>query len=196
MNCEVVILCDVETVLLGKEGAAAVFGPQKGASPEEVKILDARLSKLKDVIFSQTGNDVSLIKHGGAAGGVAATLSALLNAKLVNGIDHFLSRAGFEKELSKADLVITGEGRIDSQTLHGKGPFGVARAAKERGIPVIGLAGSIPAAIPSELSAYFDVLLSINNEVIDVAEAMKHTRVNLVRTATTIGKLLAMELRG
>ncbi|MFI5131306.1 MAG: glycerate kinase, partial [Chitinophagales bacterium] len=137
-NCKLIILCDVENKLLGKEGAAAIFGPQKGASPADVEKLEASLSNLKEVILKLTGKDISTIKHGGAAGGVAAALSALLNAQLVNGIDYFLSLTGFETVLENTDLVITGEGSIDEQTLQGKGPFGVAKKAKDKKLPVIG----------------------------------------------------------
>ncbi len=191
-DCELIILCDVENVLLGKEGAANVFGPQKGASPDDVKKLEASLTKLNDVVFKQTGADMSVIKHGGAAGGIAAGLSALLHAKLVNGIDHFLSLTGFEKALEKADLVITGEGSIDIQTLQGKGPFGVAQRAKKNGIPVIGVAGKVPLESSAELQKYFDVLLSINHQAMDLSEAMSLTRENLVRTSISIGDMLAL----
>ena len=135
-NTEIVILCDVENPLLGSNGAAAVFGPQKGASGEGVELLEKGLTKLRDVVLNKTGKDMAVIKHGGAAGGVAATLHALINARLVNGIDHFLEFTGFVKELRKADMVITGEGSIDEQTLQGKGPFGVAKRAKEFSLPL------------------------------------------------------------
>ena len=192
MNCKLIILCDVENKLLGKEGAAAVFGPQKGALPDDIKKLEASLSNLKEVILQQTGKDISLIKHGGAAGGVAAGLSALLDAQLVNGIDYFLSLTGFDGELEKADLVITGEGSIDIQTLQGKGPFGVAKKAKDRGLRVIGLAGKIPLETPADLQKYFDVLLSVNHQAMELSEALPLTRINLIRTAKTIGDLLAL----
>lgn len=191
-SCELVILCDVENPLLGEEGAAAVFGPQKGASPGDVKQLEASLSKFKDVVLKQTGRDIATLRHGGAAGGTAAGLHALLNASLVNGIDYFLSLTGFDKALEKADLVITGEGSIDMQTLQGKGPFGVAKRAKQKEIPVIGLAGKLPLTISNELKEYFNVLFPINHELSDLSLAMKNTRANLTRTAQAIGDMLAL----
>ena len=191
MQCKIIVLCDVENVLLGKEGAAAVFGPQKGASPDDVKKLDSSLAKLGNVILKQTGKDVSTIKSGGAAGGMAAGLAALLNADLVNGIDYFLSLTNFDQALENVDLVITGEGSIDEQTLHGKGPYGVARRAKQKGIPVIGLAGKIPFERIGPLETYFDVLLSINNEETELSQALSQTRQNLKRTSKNIGDLLA-----
>jgi len=191
MQCKIIVLCDVENVLLGKEGAAAVFGPQKGASPDDVKKLDSSLAKLGNVILKQTGKDVSTIKSGGAAGGMAAGLAALLNADLVNGIDYFLSLTKFDQALENVDLVITGEGSIDEQTLQGKGPYGVARRAKQKGIPVIGLAGKIPFERIGPLEKYFDVLLSINNEETELSKALSQTRQNLKRTSKNIGDLLA-----
>jgi glycerate kinase len=190
-QCKVVVLCDVENVLLGKEGAAAVFGPQKGADPDDVKKLEASLTKLGNIIFKQTGQNIATIKSGGAAGGMAASLAALLNADLVNGIDYFLSLTKFDEALEGKDLVITGEGSIDMQTLHGKGPFGVARRAKQKGLPVIGLAGKIPVERVVALEQYFDVLLSINIEEIELSNALLETKQNLKRASKKIGDLLA-----
>ena len=190
-QCKVVVLCDVENVLLGKEGAAAVFGPQKGAGPDDVEKLEASLTKLGNIIFKQTGKNITTIKSGGAAGGMAAGLAAFLNADLVNGIDYFLSLTKFDEALESKDLVITGEGSIDMQTLHGKGPFGVARRAKQKGLPVIGLAGKIPVERVVALEQYFDVLLSINIEETELSYALLQTKQNLKRTSKNIGDLLA-----
>src|SRR5688572_32562476 len=107
-NTEIIILCDVENSLLGPNGAAAVFGPQKGASGKDVEFLETGLTKFRDVVLNKTGKDMAIIKHGGAAGGVAASLHTFFNARLVNGIDFFLEATAFEKELKKADLVLTG----------------------------------------------------------------------------------------
>ena len=188
LNCRLVILCDVENPLLGEQGAAAVFGPQKGAKPGDIRKLESGLAKLSDVILQQTGKDISSTKHGGAAGGVAAVLFALLNAELVNGIEHFLLLTHFEDALDKADIVITGEGAIDLQTLHGKGPYGVAKLAKQKNKLVIGLAGQIPKEIPAELKKYLDWLLSINEEPFDIASALKDTAINLEKTAEMLGQ--------
>src|SRR5450432_1088868 len=119
LNCELIILCDVENKLLGETGSAKIFGPQKGASEKDVQKLEAALSKLRDIALRETSKDMAAIKHGGAAGGVAAALSVFCNAQLVNGIDYFLTATAFDKALQKADLVITGEGSIDAQTLQG-----------------------------------------------------------------------------
>jgi len=132
-----------------------------------------------------------MIESGGAAGGTGAGLAALLNADLVNGIDYFLSLTNFDDALAGKDLVITGEGSIDLQTLHGKGPFGVAKRAKEKGIPVIGLAGKIPRSRIESLNEYFDVLMSINVGDVELSDALSETNQNLKVTSKKIGDLIA-----
>jgi glycerate kinase len=189
-GCELIVLCDVDNMLLGPQGAAAVFGPQKGADTIAVKKLEASLAKFTEVTRQQTDKDMAAIKYGGTAGGASAGVYAYLNARLVNGIDHFMELTCFEKALDKSDLVITGEGSIDEQTLQGKGPFGVARNAKLKGIPVIGLAGKIPTEVNGQLSHYFDVLLAIGNEPSDISTALAHTEQNLIRVSKQIGVLI------
>jgi len=193
LGCDVVILCDVNNMLLGTNGAAFVFGPQKGAGTDEVLLLNSFLENFSKITYKQTGIDMAGIKHGGTAGGAAAGLHAWLNAQLVNGIDYFLSLTNFDKALQGCDLVITGEGSIDRQTLDGKGPFGVAVRAKNKNIPVIGIAGKIPLQQDKELNKYFDVLLSINKDAGDLATAIKNTKANLVRAAAELGERIASE---
>ena len=189
-NTEIIILSDVENPLLGSYGAAVVFGPQKGASAKDVQLLEAGLTKLRDVALNKTGKDMAVIKHGGAAGGVAASLNVFLNARLVNGIDYFLEATGFEKELEKADIVITGEGSIDQQTLQGKGPLGVAKRAKEFSIPVIAFAGRVTIATDQSSQQYFDRLISINENTDDLGAAIKNTYINLEKAAKQLGDIL------
>jgi glycerate kinase len=191
LNCEFIILCDVENTLLGENGAAKVFGPQKGASGQAIQKLEAALTRFRDITLHATGMDMATIKYGGAAGGVAAALSVYCNAKPVNGIDYFLAITSFDKALQKADLVITGEGKIDDQTVQGKGPYGVALKAKEKNIPVIGIAGDVPLESSMLLQEYFDVLVPINNSADDIISAIQNTKINLVRTGKMIGDLLA-----
>jgi glycerate kinase len=188
---KLIVLCDVDNFLLGAAGAPAVFGPQKGATKNDVKKLEKGLTKFRDIALDKTGKDMATIKHGGAAGGVGAGLSVFLNAELVNGIEYFLDITGFNEALQKTDLVITGEGSIDDQTLQGKGPFGVAKRAKEKNIPVIGLAGKVPLKADPSLEEYFQSLICINNEIGNIKAALKETADNLSRTAKSIGKLLS-----
>jgi len=190
--CEIVILCDVDNMLLGPDGAASIFGPQKGATDEDVLLLEEFLKRFAEVSATQCGKNMADIKHGGAAGGATAGLHTWLNAQLVNGIDYFLSLTNFDESLNSSDLLITGEGSIDRQTLQGKGPYGVALRAKGKGIPLIGMAGKIPLEPDAALQEYFDALVSINNEAVDIFSAMENTKENLVRTARMVGDLLAL----
>lgn len=192
LKCHITVLCDVDNLLLGEQGSAAVFGPQKGASPEDVKFLDLALTNLSDLAFKSTGIKMNEIIHGGAAGGIAATLRAFLNAELVNGGEHFLQITGFKESLKTANLLITGEGSLDEQTLQGKGPFAVAKSAKEKGIPVIGLAGKVPLHDHPEMNKYFDLLFAIGNQPTDLETAMKYTASNLIRTSLAIGRFLSL----
>ena len=192
-NCEIVVLCDVENTLLGEHGAARIFGPQKGANAADVDKLELGLVTFRDIVLQQTGKNMASIRHGGAAGGIAASFAALLNAELATGIDYFLDVTEFEKALTETDLVITGEGSIDEQTLQGKGPYGVAKRAKQKGVPVIALAGRIPSQEDAELKKYFDKMFRISTKP-DIINAMKHTKENLTSTATSIGNLLNDEL--
>jgi glycerate kinase len=190
--CEIIVLCDVNNKLLGAGGSAAVFGPQKGASENDVVKLDNFLSRFDEVAEKQTGEKLAALTYGGAAGGAAAGIAMFLNAKLVNGIAYFLEVTNFEAELQKADLLITGEGSIDNQTLQGKGPLGVAQMAKFKNIPVIGVAGKVPLTNDDELSKYFDVLMSIGDKPIGLSKALRDTRENLVRVAKSMGDLLSI----
>jgi glycerate kinase len=191
-KCEIVVLCDVDNFLLGNKGAAATFGPQKGATGDDVKRLDAVLNRMSQVVLQQTGKDIAAVKYGGTAGGAAAGLYGMLNAQLVNGIEYFLELTGFNEALTNADLVVTGEGSIDEQTLQGKGPFGVAFRAKEHGLPVIGLAGNVPREPSKSLQEFFDVLMPIGHQPCDLSIALEDTAANLRRTAMEVGNLLAL----
>lgn len=189
--CEIDILCDVSNPLLGESGAAAVFAPQKGASPSDVQKLEAGLRKLSEVIRRDIGVDIASMTHGGAAGGAGAALYAFFGARLKDGTDYFLDITRFSDLLPNTDILITGEGSIDQQTLNGKAPFGVAKRAKLIDVPVIAIAGSVPATPDREMKKYFDVLISIQNGPATLEDAVRGTRDNIVRTACAVGNLLA-----
>ena len=191
-STKLTVLCDVANPLLGREGAAAVFGPQKGASPQVVQQLEAALRQLANNIQKTTGKEIAALPSGGAAGGAAAGLYGVLGASLVNGIDYFLQLTGFDQALQETQLVLTGEGSIDEQTLQGKAPFGVALRAKKQGIPVIGIAGRLPQTANPGLDEYFDALFPINHDALRLQDALHHTSANLTATARAIGNLLAL----
>jgi len=192
-DCEIILLCDVTNKLLGKNGAAAIFGPQKGADQKEVALLERCLYELNKIVKKEVGIDMDSFKYGGSAGGVAAGMAAFTNAKLLNGIFYYLDIIGFENELKTADLLITAEGKFDSQTLDGKGPYGVAEKAWQHNIPVILLAGQVPLKISKHLHHYFSAVLPIGFAPVSIKEAIKNTAADLERTAMELGDLLALK---
>ncbi|WP_139788438.1 glycerate kinase family protein, partial [Halomonas sp. BC1] len=142
-SLDVTAAVDVDNPLLGERGASAVFGPQKGASPDDVATLDRALGHFATLAVEALGRDDRDMPGAGAAGGMGFAASSFLNARLSPGIDMIMQQAQVSSLLAKADLVITGEGRLDGQSLSGKTPIGVARAAQRLGKPVIVLAGSL-----------------------------------------------------
>jgi glycerate kinase len=144
------VACDVDNPLLGPRGAAAIYGPQKGASPADVAVLEANLTRFYDIVERRLGRPVREVPGAGAAGGLGAGLLAFCRAHLVRGVDVVLQAADLAGKLAGADLVLTGEGQLDAQTASGKTLSGVARAASAAGVPVIALPGRLadgPAAI-------------------------------------------------
>ena len=140
---EVVVACDVDNPMTGPTGAAHVYGPQKGATPADVTLLDAGLARLAQVLRRDLGADVERLPGAGAAGGVGAGAVALLGARLTPGIDLLLDAVGFDQALVGSGLVVTGEGAVDHQSLAGKAPVGVARRARAAGVPVVVLGGRV-----------------------------------------------------
>jgi glycerate 2-kinase len=140
---EILIATDVDNPTLGAEGAVAVFAPQKGASSDQLPILEAHMTHFFTQVHQQIGMDVRQTKGGGAAGALSAGLMAFLGGKITSGIDLILNHNQFHDHLARADLVITGEGSIDDQTIYGKGPIGVARLAHQAGVPVIAIVGGM-----------------------------------------------------
>lgn len=191
-KCKFTVLCDVENPLLGKDGAARVFGPQKGASERDVKALEDFLTHFNSLTIKSIGKSLADVDSGGAAGGLSASLHIYLNGNLLKGAEFFCEITGLKAELQKADLLITGEGSIDEQSLKGKAPIVVAKQAANNQIPVIGIAGKIPKTIDNLLQKYFNMLISIGNQPETLEEAINNTRENLKRTAQQIGNILAV----
>jgi glycerate kinase len=164
------IICDVDNPLLGKNGAAAVFGPQKGASPKMVAQLENGLKSWANILQKITGKSISEIKGTGAAGGLSVPLLSFFNAEIVSGADFILSLLNFNEHVKWADVVITGEGKLDAQTLNNKAPFAVSQWARKQEKPVYAIAGSVE----KEAATAFDKVYSIMNETMDVEFAMKN----------------------
>jgi glycerate kinase len=141
--CTFTLASDVDNPLCGPDGASRVYGPQKGASPKTVQQLDANLAHYADIINLHLGIDVAVIHGGGAAGGLGAGMIAFLNASLRPGVELIIEAVGLEEELKGADLVLTGEGKCDFQTIRGKTPYGVAQIAQKWKVPVVIIAGSV-----------------------------------------------------
>ncbi|MDF2035818.1 glycerate kinase [Cytobacillus oceanisediminis] len=191
-NVHFEVACDVDNPLTGPKGASAIFGPQKGATPEMVELLDQNLGHFADVVENTLGKPFRHIEGAGAAGGIGGSLLVLLNADLKKGIEIVLHAVDFENEVKDADLVITGEGKIDSQTIYGKTPIGVARAAKKHGIPVIGLAGSLSDDSDIVHEHGIDALFSIVPGIVTLPEALEKAAIYMERTARNIAASMKM----
>ena len=190
---EFLVACDVDNPLLGERGASAIFGPQKGATPEQVQQLDDALARLADVSADLLGKDLRDRAGAGAAGGLGYALVQFLDARLAPGIDLVLEAVDFHKTLKGADLVITGEGRMDGQSLSGKTPVGVARWAKQHDLPVIALCGSIGEGAEGVHEVGIDALFSVVPGVCSLEEALANGAENLERTGAQIGRLLSLK---
>lgn len=185
------IACDVANPLLGPQGAARVFAPQKGASPDEVEILEKGLEVFADRLEAATGRRVRDLPGTGAAGGVGFALLAISPlARLERGVDLVAEAVGLEEAIEWADLVITGEGRLDAQTAFGKVPYGVAHRARARGRPVVAVVGSIDRELSLASASERLPALSILTEPITLSEAMAATPALLERAGERLGALL------
>lgn len=191
-ECRFEVACDVTNPLLGKEGASAVFGPQKGATPELVEQLDKALAYYAEIIRRDLDADVLSIPGGGAAGGMGAALHAFCGAELRRGIEIVTEALGLDELVKDATLVITGEGRIDSQTIHGKVPIGVAQVAKRYNKPVIGIAGSLTKDVAVVHQHGLDAVFSVIYSICTLEDALKNAADNVRMTARNIAATLAM----
>lgn len=191
-QCRIEVASDVDNPLVGEHGAAAVFGPQKGASPEDVKALDTGLTRLADAIKEATGIEIADMPGAGAAGGVGGALVACLGAKLRPGVEVVAEIVGLEEAMRGASLVITGEGRIDGQTVRGKAPVGVARLAKRHGLPVIALAGSVGEGFEAVYGCGIDAVFGILPGPGSREDAYSGAAANLQRTARSVAQVWRM----
>lgn len=190
--CRIEVACDVTNPLTGKEGASAVFGPQKGATAETIDLLDTALAHYARIIARDLGVDVLELAGGGAAGGMGAALYAFCGAQLRRGIEIVTDALQLDEYVADADLVITGEGRIDSQTIHGKVPVGVAKVAKRYNKPVIGIAGSLTADVGIVHEHGLDAVFSVIYTICTLDEALKNAAENVRMTARNVAATLKM----
>lgn len=190
-ECRIEVACDVDNLLTGPKGASAVFGPQKGATAEMVALLDDNLRHFARLLERDMGQAVSDLPGAGAAGGIGAALFAL-QAELRPGIELISDLINLEGAMKGANLVITGEGRIDGQTLHGKAPIGVAGLAKRYGIPVIGIAGSLGHGADQVHEHGIDAIFSVVVHPCSLAEAFAEAAVNLRATSRNVAAILRL----
>ena len=186
------VACDVSNPLCGENGASYIFGPQKGASVEMIKILDNNLKHYAKVIKEQFGKDVLEIAGAGAAGGLGAGLMVFLNGNLKKGIEIVIEYSGLEKKVKNCDMVWTGEGSIDFQTQYGKTPLGVATVAKKYNKPVVALAGRVGDDIDILYEKGIDSIFGIMRGVTTIDEALKNGKENIERTSENIARLMEM----
>lgn len=187
---DVVVACDVENPLLGDRGAAKVFAPQKGASPEDVELLEAALARFAQVVERDMGVDVAGIPGAGAAGGLPAGLVAFCGARCLPGAQVVMEAVGFDRLLGGADLVVTGEGALDASTAHGKAPAAVARAAARAGVPVVALAGALLPGYEALRGGGLTAAFACTRRPASVEEAMASAAAWLEATAEELGRLL------
>lgn len=181
-NTRIRVACDVNNPLTGSRGASSVYGPQKGATPDMVEKLDRALKHYAQVIYRDLGIDVENVPGSGAAGGLGAGLMAFLNGELTPGIELVMEAVGLEKELKNCSLILTGEGELDAQSIYGKVPVGVARAAKKENVPVVVLAGSVAEDLGIMHREGITACFSIINKPMNLENAMEKTA-DLVKTA-------------
>ncbi|MGG7979530.1 glycerate kinase [Klebsiella aerogenes] len=191
-DCRIDVACDVTNPLTGPQGASAVFGPQKGATAAMIERLDRGLQHFAQIIDRDLDIDVLSLEGGGAAGGMGAALYAFCGANLRPGIEIVTDALGLADLVADADLVITGEGRIDSQTIHGKVPVGVAKVAKCYNVPVIGIAGSLTADVGVVHQHGLDAVFSVLYSVCTLDEALANAAANVRMTARNVAAVLKM----
>jgi len=189
-DIEIIIASDVENPTLGEKGAARVFGPQKGATPAMVETLEQNLTHCFTTIYEQIGVDVRHIEGGGAAGAFSAGLMAFLSCKIVSGIDLVLEHNHFIEHLADTTLIITGEGQMDTQTIDGKGPIGVARLAREHGVPTIALVGGLNVDDTILHEAGIQAVFSVVDKPMELQTALSNAEDLVRRAALRLGYTL------
>lgn len=189
-DVEFISMCDVDNPLCGKLGASAVFAPQKGADEDMVKLLDEGLAHLAKIIKRDLHIEVKDIKGAGAAGGLGAGSIAFLQSKLTKGIDVILDTINFDELVSKADIVFTGEGKFDSQSLHGKVVMGVANRSQKYKTPVIVVTGAIGENIQEAYNKGITAIFSINKEPMEFSKSALKSKENMILTMENILRLL------
>ena len=190
-DVEITAMCDIDNPLYGKNGAAYIFAPQKGADSEMVAVLDEKLKYIASFTEKQTGNNYYDIKGAGAAGGMGFGVCAFLGGSLKPGVNLILETIGFEKHLSDTDLIITGEGRLDSQSLSGKAVIGISRIAQKYNVPVIAVVGSVADDVSPVYTQGVTAVFTTNTQPVPFEIAAANTGRNLAFTVENIRRMIA-----
>ena len=190
-DVEITAMCDIDNPLYGKNGAAYIFAPQKGADSEMVADLDEKLKYIASFTEKQTGNNYYDIKGAGAAGGMGFGVCAFLGGSLKPGVNLILETIGFENQLSDTDLIITGEGRLDSQSLSGKAVIGISRIAQKYNIPVIAVVGSVADDVSPVYTQGVTAVFTTNTHPVPFEIAAANTGRNLAFTVENIRRIIA-----
>lgn len=186
------VACDVDNPLTGEKGASFIYGPQKGGTPDQLEQLDIYLGHFAEVIRQKMDVDIENVSGAGAAGGLGAGILAFLNGKLENGGELLVDMLKLDEIVATADLVITGEGGINHQTIYGKTPVAVSRVAKKHGVPVIALAGSILEGYESVYDEGIHAVFSILNQPVSLEEALNQGYINLKQTAENVARVIQL----
>jgi len=189
-QCQILVACDVDNPLYGENGAAYVFAPQKGADRAMVEYLDQNLQNYAAVLQKELGLSVQEIAGAGAAGGLGAGLVAFTPAQLKPGIEIILDAVQFGAVITDADLIVTGEGKIDGQSLRGKVPVGIADRAKDSGVPVIAIVGDVGDGLEAIYQRGITAVFSTNRVAVPFSEARFRAKEDLVDTSASIARLL------
>ncbi|MDB4836899.1 glycerate kinase [Marinomonas sp.] len=191
-SCQIEVACDVDNPLCGEYGASAIFGPQKGATKSMIEQLDGALEHLANIIVKMGWEDHKLYPGAGAAGGMGLGVKTFLNAELKPGIDIVMKTVKFAEQLNNADLVITGEGRIDGQTVFGKTPMGVLKQANNKNVPTIGIAGTLgkdaDAILELGMKAIFPIIPALDS----LDQVLADANTNLIKTSRNIAASMAL----
>ena len=191
-NTQIQIGTDVDNPLTGDHGAAAVYGPQKGAGPEQVRQLEYNLKCYADVLEQLTGKNFKTLPGSGAAGGLAISLLAFTHASIRSGFQLVAEQTALETQIAQSDLIITGEGKIDRQTRYGKTAYGVAQLAKKHQKPVIAVAGTIGEGTGELYNHGFDLILPIIDRPMELQQALQEAPKLLNMTGIRIGRILKL----
>ncbi|MDG3087349.1 glycerate kinase [Vibrio hannami] len=193
-DVDILVACDVDNPLCGEHGASATFGKQKGATPEDIEFLDNGLRNFGEKVATQLGKEIISVPGTGAAGGMGAALIGFTNATMKAGIDIVVETVQLSDQIAGSDLVITGEGRIDWQTIHGKTPMGVAREASKHAVPVVAMAGCVGDNYQAVYDIGIQAVFTALPRAMDLQTAFAESSINLANLAENVARVWSINI--